>query len=258
MLLGTSDEVHYVPTRSLNLDGPLSNNQLRENFDSVRFFHEGVATYIERRFFSDPSLAAQRLAAAVLMRREDANFDRLVDNDRLRQEHEPMLVYELGEVFAAAIVRKFGDESIGKLARTFANKQHSEGLNGVALWRSVFQASGYSLNEAVDEHYQLLGEAAELHAETTELLVELHPVVEQEGDTIRLSVDVTPPDGWKVVVRFRASRSAADDECWQQTLKNGFVVTLANRFVSRTAWYLVGYQKDEKSPIFQSWQSVRF
>jgi hypothetical protein len=235
----------------------LSDNQLRENFDSTRFFHEGVATYVERRFFSDEDLEDQRLGAALLKERGDANFDRLIDNDKLRAEHDTYLAYELGEVFAAAVARRFGDDAIGNLARTFADKRHSEGLDGVVLWRSIFQASGYSLNEAVDEYYKLLDEAQELHKETIADLPVLRPVVGVDNVWIWVQTDQSPPDGWEIVVRFRPSSSASDDEYWIETLTEGHGYADRQLFVGRVAWYQIGYRKPDKMPMFQPWQKVR-
>ncbi len=235
----------------------LSDNHLRENFGSVRFFHEGVATYVERRFFTDEDLADQRLAAAVLKHRDDVSFDRLVDNEQLRREHDTLLAYELGEVFAAAIVSRCGDEAIGRIAHTFADKQNYEGLTGVALWRSIFQSAGYSLNEVVDEYYTLLSAADELHSETVTKLAEIHPIVQQENGKIRFQIDSAVPEGWKIIIRFRASSEAADDEYWQAKFKDGIATTSANRFVGRAAWYQIGYQKESGYPISQPWQSIR-
>ncbi|MEM8669163.1 MAG: ABC transporter permease [Planctomycetota bacterium] len=235
----------------------LSDNQLRENFGSVRFFHEGVATYVERRFFMDEELTELRLNAALLQDRGDASFDRLVDNDRLRAEHDSFLAYELGEVFAAAIVRRFGDEAIGNLARTFADRRHSEGLSGVLLWRSIFQASGYSLNEAVDEYYELLEETQQIHADTVAQLPELRPIVELEDAVIWVGTEQVPPDGWEIVVRFRSSTNATDDQYWVVKLVDGYGYAMLDSFVGRAAWYQIGYRQRNKMPIYQPWKKVR-
>ena len=249
----------------------LSDNQLRENFGSTRFFHEGVATYVERRFFaedleseseseseSNETTSNNRLGAAVLASRKEANFERLIDDAQLRQEHDTFLAYELGEVFASAVVERFGDDSLGKLARSLAEKKHSEGLSGVALWRSVFQASGYSLSEAVDEYYQLLEQAMQRHAETIAKLSELHPIIEASDGVLLLSIDVEPPPSWQIVIRFRASAAAMDDEYWMQTVdEDGIVTVSTEKFVGRSAWYQVGYRLPSEMPIFQTWQTVR-
>ena len=235
----------------------LSDNQLSQNFDSVRFFHEGVATYIERRFFSEQDLPQQRLGAAFVQEHGEASFDRLVENDRLRAEHDSLLAYELGEVFAAAIVRRFGEDAIGNIARTFADRRHSEGLSGIALWRSIFQASGYSLNEAVDEYYQLLEEAQEVHRQVIEQLPKLRPVVDIEDSEIQIQTDQTPPDGWELIVRFRSSSSAPDDRYWIMLMDDGLCFETADSFVGRVAWFQIGYLPPGGPPMFQPWQKVR-
>ena len=235
----------------------LADNQLRENFGSARFFHEGVATYIERRLFSDQDLVQQRLGAAVLCAREEVSFDRLVEDDRLRKEHDTYLAYSLGEVFAAAVVARFGDDALPKLARTFAIRKHTEGLSGVTLWRSVFQAAGMSLSETLDEYYRLLEEATEVHAATITQLPELYPIVDLEDGVIWLSIDHEPPTDWRIVIRFRSSANALDDSYWTQWLEGGQVVARRSDFVGRLAWYQVGYAKPNAATIFQPWQSIR-
>jgi hypothetical protein len=235
----------------------LSQNQLKEHFGSARFFHEGVATYIERRFFTEQPLIDQRLAAALLRTRKEVDFERLVDNERLRLEHDSFLAYSLGEVFAAAVVSRFGEDALGKIARTFAVKKNTEGLSGVALWRSVFQAAGFSLSEAIDEYYGLLDEAAQHHAEMVEQMPQIYPSLEKREKKLVLSFDQSPPDGWKIVVRFRSSSSAQDDEYWQKTVKNGSVSTPLRLFVGPSVAYQVGYTRTDKMPIFQPWETSR-
>ena len=240
----------------------LSDNQLRENFRSTRFFHEGVATYMERRFFSDVDLPQQRIGAAVLQERGETSFDRLVDNDELRAEHDSYLAYQLGEVFAAAVVSRFGDDAIGKLARTFADKRHVQGLSGVAMWRSVFQAAGFSLNEAVDEYYKLLDEAKERHQDTVANLPELRPTVDVDESIVQISTDQQPPAGWEIVVRFRPSVSAQDDQYWVATLEADWDEMLylgvpRDRFVGRVVWYQIGYRQPKQMAIYQPWKRVK-
>ncbi len=238
----------------------LANNQLQEHFSSVRFFHEGVATYVERRFFGEPDdVNRLRLGAAVQHARGEVEIDRLIDNDRLRAEHDTTLVYDLGEVFAAAVVRRYGDESLAKLARTFAEKRHTEGLQRTPLWRSVFQASGYSLNEATGEFYELLRELTEVHAAEIDKLPKIQAVVDVDDSLVTIRPDEAAPPGWEIIVRFRSSRTADDNDYWDRVVGDPSDATFAvkSQFTSRTCWYSLGYRKRGLHPIFQPWQKVQ-
>ena len=232
----------------------LSDNQLREHFGSTRFFHEGVATYVERRFFSTGAAVEKRLGPAILASREEASFARLVDNTKLRAEHDSYLVYSLGEVFVAATVERFGDEAPGEIARTFATKRHTEGLSGVLLWRSVFQAAGFSLNEAVDEYYQLLDAAQAHHQSTIDTLPELRPIIEWTDGLLMVRYDEELPDGWEPRLRIRPSLNAADDEYNTGRLDH-FKGVSREYFVGSDAWIQVGVTRDDET-IYQPWQKI--
>lgn len=236
----------------------LSDGQLRNHFDSTRFFHEGVATYIERSLFLEKGLVQQRTGAAVLAARKQASLDRLMDNDTLRRKYDSLVVYELGEVFAAAVVDKFGKEALGNLARAFVERRNSEGLSGVALWRSIFQAAGYSLSSASDRYYQLLDEAKVRHADLIEQMPPVYPVVDFLDDqVVQFSTDVDPPEGYKMVIRFRSSIESRDDQYWRARFDaSGTAVTMASLFSGPAIWYQVGYQSETDLPIFQPWEKA--
>lgn len=241
----------------------LSDGRLGEQFESTRAFHEGVATYVERRFFTPGDAIDHRLPAAVIADRGEADFARLVDNDRLRREHDSLLVYELGEVFAAATVSCFGDEAPGRLAGTFADPRHTEGLSGVGLWRSVFQATGYSLSRVIDEYHRLLGEAVEHHADRIEILTRADAVVTIRDGYVVWKIDTPPPTDWRWVIRLRASASASDEEYGPPTVMDRdpfFAAAPVDLFVGRTVWFQIGLRPSRSDgvterTIFQPWQS---
>lgn len=233
----------------------LADYQLSSSFDSIRFFHEGVATYVERSLFTEVPLVENRLTAAVLAKQKQAGFERVVDNDLLRLELDTNAVYTLGEVFAAATVRRFGNESLGKIARTFSDKRHTEGLSGLALWRSVFQASAYSLSEAVDEYYVVLEEAMEHHKDTLDQMDLLRPIPSWDEDGyLTIDLEESLPYEWEIVVRVRPSANA-DDVQYLVTPQEYFSIP-KTFFVGQSAWYQIGYQRGEDFPCYQPWQRI--
>jgi len=131
----------------------LSNGAMSRHFDNARFFHEGLATYVEHKFFSTPEdrLKMHRLAAAAASRGK-VPFETLVSNETLGKERDTNLVYPLGEVFCEALVAAHGDEAPGKLLRAFARPGAPAGISGEALWRDAMQSCGYSLDRVIAEY----------------------------------------------------------------------------------------------------------
>jgi len=128
----------------------VSEGAMLRNFGSARFFHEGLATFIEHKFFSTPEerLRMRRLAAAASSRGK-VPFETLASNTALGKERDGNLVYPLGEIFCQALVVTYGDDAPGKLLRAFARPDAPSGLDGAALWRDAMQSCGFDLERVI-------------------------------------------------------------------------------------------------------------
>lgn len=236
----------------------LSENRLKEHFGSTRVFHEGVATYVEERLYlPKEETSKHRLKAAVLHSRGEVDFHTLIDDDRLRREHATELVYDVGEVFAAAIAKRYGDESLGNLARAFAHKNNTEGLRGTPLWRSVFQACGYSLNAVINEFYELLDVAVEEHSDITESLPLANEFTSEYNDAFYVETEQEAPEGWRFVCRFRGYAESPDQEYFdaESIFDGSSFAVFSSNFTRSLAWYQIGLRKGDTT-IYEPWKSV--
>ena len=245
----------------------ISEGELQKNFGSVRFFHEGVATYVEQRFFANPESPPSRLAAAVQHARGEVDFHLMIHNAQWCKKYDSLLVYSLGEVFAEAVVRHDGDGGLAKLARAFADKSITDGLSGSPLWRSVFQSAGMSLNEVVGEFYRVLDEAVDKHADVIKAFPDRQALVDMEGDelTFRLkpidhpSIDETEnaASRWDTIIRFRPSIHSPDTDVWTEKIQRGECTVVSQRhFEGSVVWYAIGYRKKGALPMMGRWQKV--
>ena len=128
----------------------LSDGRLAIVFDSARWFHEGVASYVEHRFFRSPeALARFRRSAAAAHAWEPVNFEDFAKDAQWSRKRDRNLVYPLGELFCAALVETYGDTALGHVTRAFTRADAPKGLQGAALWRDTLQACGFSLDAVV-------------------------------------------------------------------------------------------------------------
>jgi ABC-type transport system involved in multi-copper enzyme maturation permease subunit len=238
----------------------ISNSRLTDAFNSIRFFHEGLASYLEHRLFgSDESVASLRTVAATIRHRRLVEFDELVDNDRFRAKHDTNLVYPLGEVFVAALVDRYGDAAPAALLRSFGRKDAPERLAGIELWQDTFQAAGYNLDETLDAFYARLDSLAEEHRPFIETLPRPRGAVKFESGYVGVQVFADPPVGWQLTCRFRQDSADQDHQYLSavEGYENTFWVT-SEELPGSTFWYQVGLRETgDERVIFEPWLQVR-
>ena len=238
----------------------VSNSRLNDAFNSIRFFHEGLASYVEHRLFgSEETVASLRSVAATMRHRRLVQFDELVDDNKFRRKHDTNLVYPLGEVFVAALVDRYGDPAPAALLRSFGRKDAPERLAGVELWQDTFQAAGFNLDETIDAFYARLDSLVDEHRDFIESLPRPRGAVRFDGTLIGVEVLADPPDGWEVACRFRQE---ADDADYQYL--TGYADDTHTFWIHRDAlpgptfWYQVGLRETGgERVIFEPWLQVR-
>ncbi len=236
----------------------LSAGRLSDVFASMRMFHEGVATYVEHRFFAThESLQPVRRVAAVMRDREEVKVEELVDSDLLRRRRDPDLVYPLGEVFIAALVKRHGDDAPARVARALARPDAPKDLAGLLLWQDTFQAAGCSWPGVVDAFFEELDQLKVEHREFVDSVPRLRGVFLKEGDRIGVRI-ATPPRSGSVVCRFRTGPD--DDARFYESpvaLGDTFWVD-RSRYPSATISYQVGIRRyDASQAIYEPWVEVR-
>ena len=240
----------------------MSDSKLSDSFNSTRWFHEGLASYLEFRLFRKPEeVVAIRRVAAVAYQRDAAAFETLVQSDELSRTFDTYLVYALGEAFVSALVANYGDDAPGKIIRAFDRKDAPKDLEGMTLWRDVFQACGYSLPAVVDKYYSVLKQTAEAESAFIESLPRISGQLHQDDTFVGIEpiFDGELPADTKIVCAFRRAADTPDIEVVSATADDdGIFWVERSRFPSNRWWYQLGISTRETSmPLRENWQEVR-
>jgi len=236
----------------------LSDDRMTRAFQWTRFFHEGLAEYVQYRFFEPPeSLDRCRAVAAILRSRGDVDFERMMDDGELSRLHDPMIVYPLGESFVAALIERYGDDAPVRIVRAFGRKEAPKDLKGMALWQDVFQTAGFNLDEAVDAFYMLLDRGVERNRELIEGLPA--PVGEVLAEDHRIGVRARwdgAPD-WTVVCRFRTSVTARHQVFVHREADEQGVFWSEKTLLTAGLWYQLGLREEAGDrTIWEPWVAV--
>lgn len=237
----------------------LSDTRLTEQFNSTRFFHEGVASYVEYSLFdSGRDVAELRRVAAVMRHRGAVDMKELVDNSLLIARHDSNLVYPLGELFVAELVARYGEAAVGKIARALAREGAPENLSGRALWRDIFQACGYDFEGLVDAYYARLDAEVERYRDFVDEVPRIRGALECDGEQVTVEIHWKAADDWQPVCRFRQEEEAAE-RFYMDGLETeeGTFVAWRDDFPSSTVWYQVGLRYVDSTVIYEPWVSVK-
>jgi len=193
----------------------LSNRHASANHNATRFFHEGLASYVETHLFSPPQqLERFRRISAVMEFQDSANFNEMADNKLFSSKYDADAVYPLGEEFVSALVDVCGADAPGKLARAMDSPNLSRRATGQEFWYRVFQLAGYNLDTVVSRFHENLGRLKMANMD----LIQKLPVLKGRVVNDKHWVGVEPIcefnglDGWDVVCRFRPGPKADDSE----------------------------------------------
>jgi ABC-type transport system involved in multi-copper enzyme maturation permease subunit len=238
----------------------VSNSRLTDAFNSIRFFHEGLASYVEHRLFgNDATIATLRSVAATMRHRRLVEFDELVDDDGFRRKHDTNLVYPLGEVFVATLVDRHGDGAPAALLRSFGRKEAPERLAGIELWQDTFQAAGFNLDETIDGFYARLDSLLDEHRAFLDSLPRPRGAVRFQGERVGIEVVGDVPAGWEATCRFRQDADDADHQYFSGDADNSHTFWVhRDDLPGPTFWYQVGLRETSgERVVFEPWLQVR-
>jgi len=238
----------------------LAGARLKDQFNSTRFFHEGLASFVEHHLFLPTNkLELLRRVAAVAHAREEVKLEELLDDEKLSLKRDRDLVYPLGEVFVAALVQRYGEAAPGQVLRAFARTNAPKGLAGFALWQDTFQACGYNLSDVTDGLFAELDRLVVEHRAFIDRLPRLRGAVDQSREvlTVRVAFDGESPG--TVVCRFRPRRDTEERfvEFAYPSGNREFQVH-ASGYPDRSFWYQLGWLVEGASQtIYEPWVEVR-
>lgn len=236
----------------------LSDTRLSDKMNSTRFFHEGVASYVEYRLFDpEQSIDTLRSVAAVMRSRDEVDFAEMVDSGLLSARRDTNLVYPLGELFVEAVVERYGEPAVGKIVRALVREDAPEGLAGLELWRDVFQACAFNLDEVVDEFFAKLDAAVDQHAELINGLPRLRGLFDADIYYVYVTVQWEPIEGWRPICRFRQSEDTSDRLYLIGESDDGELFYLdRSSFPASSLWYQLGLSDGEARVVYEPWRRV--
>lgn len=245
----------------------ITQGRLEESFDSARWFHEGLASYVEFRFFRDDTEAtAYRRWVALASLWNEVEFAEMVENSVFSSLRDPNLAYPAGYLWVDSLVRVYGDEAPAKLLRAIGREDGPRKLEGLALWRDACLAAGYDLERVRSEF------TTQLKILRTEFDGELAAFPEiTSGSAVRrgekIIIQPQLPEGWNktlpenasLVCRVRPRPDAAPTQWRYSKLgdDNTFAVPSLN-FLKAGIGFQVGWELGDEStqPVFGQWVNV--
>lgn len=236
----------------------LSDSRLTQKLNSTRFFHEGVASYVEYHLFDARQPVDVFYSVAAVMRsRKLVNFDEMVDDEKFARRHDPDLAYPLGLVFVESLIERYDRQAIANLARAMDRDDAPEGLEGLELWRDTFQACHYNLDDVLDAFFARLDREVEQRQAWIDSLPRPRAVLEFDPLIIELKVIMSETEGWNPVCRFRSSLDTP-----QALYINGYLdedkvcFMPSSSFPAGVVWYQIGVTHRDGHTIYEPWRSA--
>ncbi|MEO1996530.1 MAG: ABC transporter permease [Planctomycetaceae bacterium] len=237
----------------------LSDSRLTDHFNSTRFFHEGVASYVEFHLFEPrEGVDPLRSVAAVMHARKEVKIEEMVNSHLLTTRRDTDLVYPLGEVFVEALVDRYGEAAIGNIVRQLTRDDAPKDLTGLELWRDIFQACDYSFDELLNDFFARLDREVERHRALVDHLPRLRGVVTSNDDWVIVQVQWKHIDGWNTTCRFRQSQDTPKKR-YLHGMSNEQDVFYQDRgaFPEATLWFQLGLSDGQGRVIYEPWLQIR-
>ncbi|HVU51928.1 MAG TPA: hypothetical protein VHL80_14625 [Polyangia bacterium] len=178
-----------------------------------RFFAEGLAEYVAYEL--SPELPDERegarRAAALAHRRYRLRFQDLLEPTKFIERYDELLLYPLGELFAAALVETCGRDAPREVLRAFASADTPQSLAGFDLWRYALQAQRCDVDRVLGRYEAALRGLETAAARTVP--VATGRLGRRDGDALVFEVTLgeEPAGTWPVSVRVRTDATAPVD-----------------------------------------------
>ncbi len=233
-----------------------SQSRIEDDFNSTRFFHEGLATYIEFHLFR-PNDQLDRLlrVAATMHARHEVDFDELFDSETLASKRDTDLVYPLGEVFVSALIKRYGEKSVGQVIRAFARPDAPKGLKGIELWRDILHACGGNLSEVADSFFAELEQAVTEQRQFVDSLPRLRAAVQQKNNDVVVRASHKGRAAGTIVCRFRPRVDTPERLYLYPIAREQDIFRLSRSYLpEQSFWYQLGWREPNASQtIYEPW-----
>ncbi|CAM2007863.1 ABC transporter permease [Acanthopleuribacter pedis] len=238
----------------------LSNGTLNDQHETTRFFNEGLAEYLEQRYFRDPAFVDQthyERVVAAFDRFHRFEFDTFMSNSALVKEYDAHLVYPFGMTFVKQVIDRHGDDAANRILTALGRDDRPRDLAGLTLWRDAFQQAGMNFDAEVNNYYERVKVLGAQHAEFVDALPRLYGSVTEENGILWVTVESSTAHDHQIVVRARQSADT-EQELYQypDAMGDGRFPLLARDFPNLELQ--VGLQiGNETFSIWEKWVQIQ-
>ncbi|MEK0445227.1 MAG: hypothetical protein RLZZ399_548 [Verrucomicrobiota bacterium] len=229
----------------------LSAGAMNRNFESARFFHEGLATFLEHKLFcTNEEKQKMRRFAAAAHSRGRVPFATLVSDSALKNERDGYLVYPLGEVFCEALVTAYGNSAPATLLNSFKRPNAPAKLHGVELWRTAMQACEFELERVTAEYDRILQRAAQEEAE----FISKFPKITADVHITNESIVIRPQFEGAAPGKVACMRHTSLSFEILEAERDGAIRIARSKHTSPNLRYTLGWVSQELPwPLFEPW-----
>lgn len=237
---------------------------IKNRFDATRWFHEGLASYVEYRFFRPPDrVAEQRRIAAVAFSRKSAELEELMLSTYWAAKRDANLVYPLGHVFSEALVQVGGDDAPRLVIGQLGHSDRSSRLAAPDWWRESCQAAGLDFAQVSSAYYRLLQQYATVdYKDFVDSIPRLSARVRKTPATVILEPVITGtlPQGAKLIcqVRTKTDATASEIEYLPLSPKGDFVIPRSKLSGERFSYQIGVMMKEVALPLFEEWRDAQY
>ncbi len=243
-----------------------SEAEASRRFEWTRWLHEGLATYVEARFFQGATniLEYDRMCAHA-SDRERVRFSDLIDNGKFSAIRDANLVYPLGRAWCLALARTCGDTAPVRICRALDHPSVRASQSVDAFWRRTLQQAGFDLEKVNAAFESDLDGLMKTHRDWLRTIPRLSAVPVVTNAQIVLKTAYERPSGEKpgtIVARLSDRPPNENLQNEQFTADaDGVIRVSRTRFPGPTLWFQLGWLPartagEGRLPLFEKWEKV--
>lgn len=218
--------------------------------NAVRFFNEGVATWMEEYLVGPPNKNDPfREWAGAIYQADQHRFEWLLNSSKRAQQYDVFQDYPLGLVFVEALVEQYGVEAPVCLLNAMA-EAGTRPVHGVGLWYGMFDRCGLDLASVIERYEaRLSGYAARFPMQDLDFSTKL--IRTPQGLVLQIS-----ENAFNLRCRFRSEINAPPSEMNDQPVIGGQCRVPYLQQGELTVWYQVGMELPGGFVMFERWIST--
>ncbi len=234
-----------------------SDGRAKDRFQRTRWYHEGLATYYELRYFSTTNeIAANDRVAAAAHAWERVTFRDLCDDSVWGRRRAGELVYPLGRLWCEALVGVCGDGAPARIARALGHSSVLAATSSEGSWRTALRRADFDLETVSAAFDARLDSVVARHRKWIDSLPRLSASWSMNGSELELRPIWEGAAPGQLVARISPVQpdSSALFEFRLSPGSDGLVRISRSQCPGPTVWYALGWVvADAAFPVYESW-----